>query len=283
MSHRSSAGVLALCAGALAGSAQASVFYGVTSNSTLIRIDTTSATATTLASTISTLEDCDFDAGGTLWAMRTGNIGGFPPQNVCQAYTINTVTGAATPQGNFGSGATLESLALRPSNSTFYSINELGGTTNGHLVTADLVGGSVTTVSGSPHNLPGGRRVDALAFSPGGTLYGVWNSNAGGPFGSNIYDLVSFDLGTGQGTIIGAIGPSSRSFVSLRFDSAGTAYTVDTFTGDVFTVNLGTGAGTFLFAGGAAAVGTRGLAFVPAPAGAASLGLGLLGIGRRRR
>jgi hypothetical protein len=272
-----------LCA--LTGVASANpVFYGVTNtpSSTLVRFDMGAMTATTVAVTTSVMEDCDFDASGTLWAIRQGNIGGFPPTVVCQAYTIDLTTGAATLHGDFGSGATLSSLAFRSSNSAYYTVNQSGGTTSGHLVTADMNAGTVTTVAGAPQSSTP-YRVDALAFSPSGTLYGIWNSNAGGPFGSNIYNLVSFDLGTGQRTLIGAItGSTSQAFYALRFDSAGNAYTVDSGSGDVYTVNTGTGHGTFLFAGGPAAVGTRGLGFIPAPGTGLLLGLGLAAMRRRR-
>jgi hypothetical protein len=93
------------------------------------------------------------------------------------------------------------------------------------------------------------------------------------------------DLDTGVASMIGSLGPTSDYFPTLRFDSSGTAYTVGKFTGDVYTINLSTGAASFLFAGGSAAVGTEGLALVsvPAPVGAGVLVLGVAALGRRRR
>jgi hypothetical protein len=275
-------------AGAAFTAHAAPIFYGVTGTS-LVRFDMGAQTVTTVGAIPTLMEDCDFDGSGTLWGVRTGNAGGFPPTSVCQSYTINTSSGASTLQSNFGPvgspSATLESLAYGVGPSTFYSVADSGTGVSGHLLLATMGTGTVANVSGSTHGLPGAFRVDALAFNPvSGVLYGVWNANPGGPFGSNIYDLVSFNASTGAGSVIGPItGSTAQAFAALRFDSTGAAYTVNTNNGDVYTVNLSTGAGTVLFAGGAAAVGTRGLAFVPAPGAGVLLGLGLMGAARRRR
>jgi hypothetical protein len=269
------------------GIASADVFYGVTNNgsanSNLVRFDTAAQTCTIVGPTTTLMEDCDFDASGTLWSVRQGNAGGFPPTIVSQAYSINLATGAATLHGDYGSTASLQSLAYRSSSSSFYSLDVGGVNTGGMLVTTDLNAGTITPVTGLVTATPW--RVEALAFAPSGALYGIWNSNSGGPFGTNMYNLVSFDLSTGARSLIGPItGVASQTFDSLRFDSAGNAYTVDFGNGDVYTVNTTTGHGTFAFAGGSAATGTRGLALlVPAPGAGVLLGLGLLAAARRRR
>jgi hypothetical protein len=275
----------------IAGSsaAAAPVFYGVTGTN-LLQFDMGAQTATVVAALqsgggpLGLIEDADFDASGNLWAVRQGNTGGFPPTPVSQSYLIDIGTGNSLLQGDFGTSANMQSLAFRTSNSTFYSVNEFGGTTASQLVTANLAAGAVTSVAGVAHGLPGPIRVDALAFAPDGTLYGVWNGGSCTPFGCSLdYKLVSFNLNSGLGSVIGSIGTSAQTFLSLRFDSAGTAYTVDSNSGNVFTVNLGTGQGTFLFAGGPAAAGTRGLAFVPEPGTAALIGLAaMMGIRRRQ-
>src|SRR6185436_10474913 len=143
----------------------------------LLRIDTTAQTVTSVGALgVNVMEDCEFDGSGTLWGMRQGNAGGFPPVTVCRAYTINTTTGLATQQSDYGSNATLQSLAFRTANSTFYSSNQSGGTTAGHIITSTLPTASVADVGA--HGLPGAFRVDALAFNPvDGAMYGIWNAN----------------------------------------------------------------------------------------------------------
>lgn len=279
-------GIAGLCCAGSAASANA-VFYGV-AGSNLVRYDMTASSATVVGGLgVTLMEDCDFDGAGTLWGMRQGNAGGFPPTIVCQSYTINTTTGAAVLVNNF-TNASLQSLAYRASNAAFYSVNTSGPSlpsTSGHLVTDNMVAGSVATVAGVPTGLPGSFQVDALAFAPDGTLYGMKDTNAGGPFGSTNFQLVRISLLTGLGTVIGPVtGSSANVFASLRFDpTTGVAYTVDANNGNVYTVNTTTGLGTLLFAGGAAATGTRGLGYVPAPGATAFVGIGALLAARRRR
>jgi hypothetical protein len=281
--------VCALAFGAVlaaAGPASAQTFYGVT-GTTLVRIDMGAHTATTVgplqaaSGPLTVIEDADFDGAGNLWAVRQGGLGGFPPTTVSQAYRVDIGTGNSTLMGDFGSAASLQSLAFRASNSAFYSVNSSGSGFDGQLVTANLSAGTIATVAGVPTGLSP-TRVDALAFSPAGALYGIYNAGQP-PFGSNDYRLFSMNLTTGLASVIGSIGSSAQSFLSLRFDGAGTAYSVDANTGDVFTVSLATGHGTLLFSGGSAATGLRGLAYLPAPGGVGLLGLGGLVAARRRR
>lgn len=278
--------IMACAAGGLlgGGTARADVFYGVTnsgSNSQLLRFDMGAQTVTSVGAIPSLFEDCDFDASGTLWGIRNGSIG-FPPTVVMQSYTINTSTAAATLQTNFGNNVSLASMAFQTGNITPFSVDTAGATTAGKLVFTALSLGQISPVTGNPDGLVP-QRVDALAFSPSGALYGIWNSNSS-PFGSNSYKLVSFSLVNGVATVIGPIISGTDSFNSLRFDSSGNAYTVDAVTGGVYTINLTTGAGTLAFNGGSLAINTSGLALVvPAPGAAVLLGLGALRSMRRRR
>lgn len=277
-----------VCTGSFVSTVQADVFYGVTS-SKLVRMDTTAQTVTTVASimggpsALDSFADCEFDGAGNLWGLRQKN-GGLFESPVNQALKINLVSGAALLGGDFGSVA-MHSLAWRNSAENFYSVNFTGSFPllgSGNLVTVDTATGAIASVSGAGHGLPGSFRVDALALGPGGTLYGMWN--AGNEFMGTIdYKLVRFDTTSGAGTVIGTVS-GSRQFNSLRFSASGTAYTVDSATGDVFTVNLTTGQGTFAFAGGSAAVGITGLALqVPGPASAGMLAIAGLTALRRRR
>jgi hypothetical protein len=277
---------VAACAGDVS-TAQADVFYGVTSSS-LVRMDTVAQSVTTVASitggasALNSFADCEFDGEGNLWGLRQKD-GGFMDPSINQALKINTVTGAALLGGDFGT-VSMHGLAFRSSNSSFYSVNLSGAfpaLNPGNLVTANTASGAVASVSGASHGLPGNVRVDALAFAGDGTLYGMWN--AGNEFmGTVDFKLVRFDTSTGAGTVIGTVS-GSRKFNSLRFGSGGVAYTIDSNTGDVFTVNLATGAGSFAFTGGAPAVGVTGLAHVvPAPSALALLAGGAV-VGLRRR
>src|SRR5262245_28502676 len=110
--------VLACVASSIASAAP--VFYGVT-GSNLLRFDMGAHTVSVVApltvggSPLNVMEDCEFDAAGTLWAIRQGNAGGFPPTIVCQAYQVDLATGNCTPQGNYGTVVALQSLAFRAS------------------------------------------------------------------------------------------------------------------------------------------------------------------------
>jgi hypothetical protein len=266
----------------LTGSASGDTEFLGVNGSNLVRFNMTAQTTTIVGgltvggNPLNVMQDCDFDAAGQLWAVRQGNAGGFPPNIVSEAYSLDAATGNATIASNFGSNASLQSLAFRSFNGRFYSVNLSGSDANGHLVTADLNAGTIASVAGVPHGLPGQVPIFALAFAPGGELYGIFDANPGGPFGSPNYKLASFNVNSGLGSAIGSIGSSSQSFQSLRFDSAGTAYTVDANSGNVYTLNLANGQGTLLFAGGAAALGTTGLAFVPEPGAALLLALGAM-------
>lgn len=277
---------ITLAATALPASAQA--FFGVTRGGRLLQVDVASQSVSSVgsvsvgANSISGLEDCDFNASGQLYAVGSTTQSGFPPITVNRTYRINTGSAAALLGSDLGS-LQVHSLAFE-SVSSFYSVNFTGGfpaATSGNLLHLDPATGAFSSVSGAAHGLPGSFRVDALALSPAGLLYGVWDG--GSAFlGTHDYKLVSFNRTSGAGTVIGSIGTGSQSFESLRFDDAGTAYTVDSVTGNVFSVNLTNGQGNFLFAGGSLAQGLTGLAYIPAPGSLCVMG-GFLMIGTRRR
>lgn len=274
---------LALCG--LVGSVQASVFYGVTDGS-LVTIDTTSHAVTTVgalhtpSTNLNVIADCDFDGSGHLIAMRQGSdFSGFPPTPLNQAYQVNTSTASVVQVSSFGTAFIFNAEAYSTSLGQMVSVDS----NTGKLGTINFAASTFTPLYAQKHLLPGANRMDALAFAPDGTLYGVWNADTGLAGGFD-YRLVVYNLTTGTASIVGAIGTANVDrFTSLRFDASGTAYTVNSVTGTLETVNLATGAGTAVFTN-SALIGTTGLATqVPAPAAGALFGLvGLVGVRRRR-
>jgi hypothetical protein len=263
-------------------------FIGVTANGGLTQFDMAAHTVTPL-STIHAgpnsptgFFDLDYDGSGNLYAMR-----GFFDFNTFSTlnefYKITNVnTGNSVLSGSIAgvSGNPMQSLGYRSTNSTFYTVNG----NNGDVVTIDPNVGAWSPVSGvsngTPRNL-----VNALAVNPVDHMaYGLIDMGIA-IIPTVDYTLIRMDLDTGLCSTIGSLGQTSDQFPSLRFDNAGNAYTVGKYTGNVYTVDLTTGAASFLFAGGSAAVGTEGLALVnvPAPAGAGLLVLGGMVLSRRRR
>lgn len=266
---------------------QAAMFYGIRANGTLIKVDTTAQTVTTQGtlpfgpSGTPSFEDLEFDGSGNLYAMRGYNDGNFPPTNFNQAYRVlNPVTGTAILTGTFDNSTSKRhaNIAFRASNGLFYGNRN----SDGHLGTLNVTTGAFNDISGVSNGLR--TYVEALAFHPTtGQAYAIVDLGLS-IFGQIDFSLIRIDLGTGLGTTVGSLGQGSASFKALRFDENGTAYTLNFATGDVFTVSTTTGAASFAFAGGAAAVNTTGLALiVPSPAGASLLVLGALVSTRRRR
>lgn len=274
---------------ALASHASGSVFYGVNTAGTLSRFDMTAQTVTPLAAihagptTPGGFQDLEFDGAGNLYALRADSDSStFPPASVNQFYRItNPTLGTAIAAGNIGGGGNpYGALGYSAATSNFYSVNGA----NGYLGTMDVTTGAFGPVS----SVPNGFRftITALAMNPvTGLAYGIINAGSPPPFGSLDYSLISMNLTTGLSTVIGSFGVGQDQFNSLRFDDAGVAYTVDVNNGNVYTVSTSTGAASFLFAGGAAAMNTNGLAFipVPAPAGVCVFGAAAMATLRRRR
>lgn len=281
----------ALCAGVVVlgalGTAHASQFYGVRNGGGLIRIDTVAQTVTPLGNiqagptTPTGFEDLEFDGSGNLYAIRGYNDGNFPPTNFNEAYRVtNPTTGASLLSASFSNATARRhaNIAFRSSDGQFYSNRN----SDGHLGTVSVTTGAFVDIS----NASNGMRtyMDALAIDPTtGMAYGIMDLGVS-IIGTIDYSLVRMNLATGQATLVGSFGQGSAQFKALRFDSAGVAYTINYANGDIFTVNLNTGAASLLFSGGAAATQTTGLAhIIPGPAGAGLLAFGAVGVGLRRR
>jgi len=277
---------IALCAGV--SGALGSTFYGVSTNGGITQFDMSAHTVTTLSSihagpnSPTGFYDLESDGSGNLYALRGFfDFGTF--SNVNEFYRITNVsTGNSLLSGSIAgvAGNPMQALGYRPSNSTFYTVNG----NNGAVDTIDPNSGAWSPVTGLPNGTPR-NQFNALAVNPvDHVAYGL--IDLGIPIIPTIdYTLVRVDLDTGLATMIGSLGQTSDYFPSLRFDESGTAYTVGRFSGNVYTIDLNTGAANFLFAGGSAAVGTEGLSLVsvPAPAGAGILVVGAAVLTRRRR
>lgn len=277
---------LAVAAAALAAPASASVFYGVSTDGRLTQFDMAAQTVTTLGSvtvgptSITGLADLEFDGSGNLYALQAIAMPGFPPPpHVNNLLLVNPDTHTALSQGSFGTALSNIHLSLgyRPSDGTLNTVK----TSTGQVGTLNPVGAIFSPVSATGNGLR--NTVEALAVDPtNGLAYGIVNMGDGVFFPTD-YSLISLNLDTGIASLIGSLGQGASPFKALRFDDLGTAYTVNHANGNVYTVDLATGAASFAFAGGSAAVGTTGLAFIPAPGAAIAFVLAGAGLLRRRR
>ncbi|MEX2309369.1 MAG: hypothetical protein WD738_17350 [Pirellulales bacterium] len=136
--------------------------------------------------TPATMADLDFDAAGTLYGI--GSIGG------PQLYSINTATGQATVIGSTGLTSTTGGGLAISDAGVFY-----GTPTASRYGTYDSGTGAYTNIT-NPAKPTGGGAYGALAFSPGGALYGL-NVGSGSPPPTH---LVTIDPPTGTVTPIGA-------------------------------------------------------------------------------
>lgn len=281
-------GVLLVAVVLSAVPAAAQTFIGVTANGGLTQFDMSAHTVTALStihagpSSPTGFYDVEYDGSGNLYALRGYfDFGSF--SNFNEFYRVTNVnTGSSLLTGSIAgvSGNPMQALAYQSSNSTFYTVNG----NNGFVDTIDPTTGAWSPVTGVPNGTPR-NQFNALAVNPvDHAAYGLIDMGVA-IIPTIDYTLVRVDLDTGVATMIGSLGQTSDYFPSLRFDSSGNAYTVGKFSGDVYTINLSTGAASFLFSGGSAAIGTEGLALVsvPAPAGAGVLVLGAAAMMRRRR
>lgn len=270
----------------LAGESSASEFYGVTYNGVLTRFDMDAQTVTSIGNiqagpfTPTQFEDLEFDGSGTLYAIRGYNDGNFPPTNFNEAYRItNLATGSALLSASFTNATAKRhaNIAYDYSSGQFYSNRN----SDGHLGTVDLTTGAFNDISGVPNGMR--NYVEALAIDPtSGEAYAIMDMGLA-IFGQIDFSLVRMNLVTGQATLVGSFGDTTKRFKALRFDESGTLYTVAYETGGVYTVDVNTGAATFLFNGGPAAMQTTGLAIsIPAP-GVAGLLVAAGHVGSRRR
>lgn len=174
-----------------------------------------------------------------------------------------------------GAGSSPVATALELVGSVLYAgiVGEQGGGGGNpsELATIDPVTGLVTSVGLTGIDRPLG----GLAYD--GTLYAI---NAGGASPASLFTV---DLGTGAAALVGSTGVQ---LTGLEFGVDGLLYALGRGSNndELFTLDPTTGAATLLGAldGGADGAAITSAFFVPEPATALLVGLGLLALARRR-
>lgn len=117
---------------------------------------------------------------------------------------------------------------------TLYAAKAQSQTTS-DLYTIDPVTGTPTPVG------PIGYAVTAMAWDPvGGVMYGVTSNNSA----ASPRNLITINLGTGAGTVVGALGLGATSSSSdITFTSDGQLWGIRTSNGRLLSINKTTGAG----------------------------------------
>ena len=209
-----------------------STLYGSQPGAGILVIDPITANGQLISNTGDVFPGLAIDAAtGIMYAGGGGPVGPL-------IFTVNIETGVSTLVGNTGLGvASIPGLDVRSDGVLFGSVNIAGGGGTGgdHLVTINKAT-AATTVIGSFGNcsnisIPSSgsgscdlERMEAIAFSNNGTLYGATvNSNQG------TGELYSINTSTGQATLIAQIlngtgQPHPGGVASLQFACDGTLY-----------------------------------------------------------
>jgi len=209
-----------------------STLYGSQPGAGILVIDPITANGQLISNTGDVFPGLAIDAAtGIMYAGGGGPVGPL-------IFTVNIETGMSTLVGNTGLGfASIPGLDVRSDGVLFGSVNIAGaaGTGGDHLVTINKAT-AATTVIGSFGNcsniaIPSSgsgscdlERMEAIAFSNNGTLYGATvNSNQG------TGELYSINTSTGQATLIAQIlngtgQPHPGGVASLQFACDGTLY-----------------------------------------------------------
>jgi hypothetical protein len=218
-----------------------------------------------------------------------GGFPDFPPQpNTSRLIQINPDTGAlvsnigAITDGTGGPGIAISDLAIQPGTGVLYGIESVdaeGGTKTqfGNLYTISRSSGVATLVGTT------GTENSSLAFAPNGTLYlttaSINPDDPAGPFINVEVDTV--DPATAE--ILTRV-PTSMFYAALAFDAStglllggtGGGNSLDSVSGDIFTIDPSTGNQVGHVSTGVNFVGDLDFRPVPEPLSVTTAGLGLL-------
>ncbi|MFN0136074.1 MAG: PEP-CTERM sorting domain-containing protein [Phycisphaerae bacterium] len=181
---------------------------------------------------------------------------------------IDPLTGVTTPVGETGFNYTLSFAIDRAGTAYAYSYNGIGDVF--HTIDLDDAGAS-------PIGTYIGLSVNALAFDSGNMLFGLRNGNW----------LMRVNTATGQPTQVVRLQlPPAFSASGLAFDDDNQAHVIASNASSggparLYRLNMTSGALTFL--GEAPGQATRDMDFIPEPASAMLLAIGLVAFARTRR
>lgn len=180
------------------------------------------------------LDDVTFNADPVLLGVNSGAGGQFLAE-------IDVDTAALTNLGN--TGLVIDGIAM--GNGILYAADN----GNSQLVTLDPASGALDLVIGSFVNIS---VVEAMAYRQSDdALFGI---DLGGA------NFVQFNTTTGEATAVGPLG-TAQNLAGLSFTSDGTLYSIAHSSGDLFTIDPGTGAATLVASG--TGTGPLGLAVHP--------------------
>jgi WD40 repeat protein len=167
---------------------------------------------------------------------------------------INSQTGAVSFVGRLDPNTkrytTPVAMAVRPSDGELFVWNNSGDGIDANAATGVLLTVDPGTGQGTPVNssTPPQGDIGALAFSPGGSLYGLADrfESDGEGGGQLVSDLVSVNPATGVKTLIGALGSGLR-VAGADFSCGGVLYGVEINpfgTERLVTIDVATGTAT---------------------------------------